>query len=391
MEFGKVMENKQKILFLATTASMIEQFNMHNIKILQSLGAEVHVGTNFIKPGTITSDKSNKLVKKLKDLNVRVHQIDFSRGIGTPRINRIALKQVCNIVENYKITGIHAHSPLGGIIGRRAAHRMHKKIIYTAHGLQFFKGGPIKDWLLFFPVEWFYAHWTDALITINTDDYRISRFLPAKTKYYIPGVGINIKRVKKIPIENRFLLREKFRKQNKLSANDYLIISVGELSKRKNHSTVIKAIHKLNDPTIHYMIAGIGIEKESLSALIKHYNLKNNVKLLGYVDDLDSLYFGSDLNIFLSKREGLGIAGIDGIAHGVYTIGNARTGMKDYISTPDLGLLLKSPTNINDLAKTIKTVKNQQLHAKRSSKIDKFDHTNIDKIMKEIYIKEFFS
>lgn len=177
------MVTKKRILMLATTASMIEQFNIHNINILQALGAEVHVGTNFMNPGTITKDKSDQLVEKLNDMGVVCHQIDFMRGIGTHKSNKKALKQVCHVIRDEKITGIHAHSPLGGIIGRRAAHKMHVKIIYTAHGFQFFKGGPIRDWLIFFPIEWFYAHWTNALITINTDDYSVSRHLPVRRRY----------------------------------------------------------------------------------------------------------------------------------------------------------------------------------------------------------------
>lgn len=39
--------NKRQIIIVATTASMIEQFNMNNIKILKELGFGVHVGTNF--------------------------------------------------------------------------------------------------------------------------------------------------------------------------------------------------------------------------------------------------------------------------------------------------------------------------------------------------------
>ena len=51
---------------IATTASMIEQFNLHNIKLLKSLGANVHIATNFNNPGTITVEKSSNLIKKLE-------------------------------------------------------------------------------------------------------------------------------------------------------------------------------------------------------------------------------------------------------------------------------------------------------------------------------------
>lgn len=55
---------------------------------------------------------------------------------------------------------------------------------------------------------------------------------------------------------------------------------------------------------------------------------------------MDGLYYAADLNVFISTREGLG--GLDGVAHGLYIIGNGRTGMKDYIKEPETGLLLKT-------------------------------------------------
>ena len=44
-------------------------------------------------------------------------------------------------------------------------------VIYTAHGLHFYKGAPILNWILFYPVEKLLARWTDTLITINKEDY----------------------------------------------------------------------------------------------------------------------------------------------------------------------------------------------------------------------------
>lgn len=125
---------ENKILILATTASMIEQFNMHNVSILKSLGAEVHVGTNFKKPGNITQLESEEFKKNLENMGVRCHQIDFLRGIGTRKENKKALEETISIIQENQISGIHAHSPLGGIIGRRAAHKTRTKILYTTHG-----------------------------------------------------------------------------------------------------------------------------------------------------------------------------------------------------------------------------------------------------------------
>lgn len=382
------LSKKPKILILATTASMIEQFNMHNIQLLQSLGAEVHVGTNFIKPGTITIDKSNTLIKKLNEKNVETHQIDFMRGIGTHKMNKIALNQVCNVIRNYNITGIHAHSPLGGIIGRRAAHKTHTKIIYTAHGFQFFKGGPVKDWLIFFPIEWFYSRWTDVLITINKQDYGITKRLRSRRNYYIPGVGIDFPSDREVlkGYSKRDIIRKKFN----LKERDFLIISVGELNENKNHAIVIEAIKRINDPTIKYFIAGLGPERNKLQKMIDELNLGNQVKLLGFINDLNDLYYAADLNVFPSKREGLGLGGLDGVARGLYIIGNKKTGMKDYITNRKIGILIDNIMDVNEIVQAIESIIPSRPQIKDRDSIYKFSHENVDRLMSKIYEKEFF-
>lgn len=382
-------KTRQKVLIVATTASMIEQFNLHNIKILQRLGIEVHVGTNFENPGTITNDLSESLKTKLKKMDVIYHQLDFPRGIGSHKRNKFVLNQICAVIKKHKISGIHAHSPLGGIIGRRAAHKMNIKVLYTAHGFQFFKGGPIKDWLVFFPVEWFYARWTDALITINQQDYQVSRFLPVAQRYYIPGVGVDFN--EDFSNAEKQQLRVETRRRLNIQEDDYLIISVGELSKRKNHETVLRAIASLNNPKIKYAIAGIGKEKESLINLINELGLQKQVQLLGYLRDLDGLYYAADLNVFVSKREGLGLGGLDGVVHGLYIIGNVNTGMKDYILNENIGLLINSPTDYNTLARKIKIAMEEKRKVKSTKLVKKFSQKNIDKIMTNIYKKEFLN
>lgn len=386
---GEIISGQKNILITATTASMIEQFNLHNISILQHLGATVHVATNFLRPGTITKSLSNRLEEKLTDMGVYCHQVDFQRGIGTHQANKRAFNQLRLIIKKNHITGIHAHSPLGGIIARRVAHKMGIKVIYTAHGLQFFKGSPLKNWLIFYPVEWYYAHWTDALVTINTDDFKVAKHLPATHHYYIPGVGTDIKRILAISSQQRSALRRQTRKKLGVRDDEYLIISIGELSKRKNHATVLKVIKKLNNPKIKYVIAGIGAEKEHLINLIHELGLQRQVQLLGYISNLDGLYFAADLNVFISTREGLGLGGLDGIAHGLYMIGNAKTGMKDYVTNPNIGVLIDSPTDTAEIAAEIKKAMADQRRVTDFDSLIKFDHSNVDQQMTAIYRKEF--
>ena len=162
----------KKVLMLASVASMIDQFNMPNIQLLQELGYEVHVACNFEKGSTCTQERIQNLKQRLEHMGVEYFQIDFSRNVL--RVNEIwkAYRQVERLLEKEKYSFIHCHSPIGGAVGRIAAHKTHTKVIYTAHGFHFYKGAPLHNWLIYYPIEKWLSRYTDVLITINKEDYQ---------------------------------------------------------------------------------------------------------------------------------------------------------------------------------------------------------------------------
>ncbi len=54
---------KKKVLMAASVASMIDQFNMPNIRLLLELGYEVHVACNFLEGNTCDRRRIRKLQK----------------------------------------------------------------------------------------------------------------------------------------------------------------------------------------------------------------------------------------------------------------------------------------------------------------------------------------
>lgn len=73
----------KRVLMLASVASMIDQFNMPNIALLQKLGYEVDVACNFIEGNTCSDERVAELKQKLQDMHVRCYQIDFSAEYQT--------------------------------------------------------------------------------------------------------------------------------------------------------------------------------------------------------------------------------------------------------------------------------------------------------------------
>lgn len=117
-------------------------------------------------------------------------QIDFARNAFKFKQNYKAYCQMKKIVKKCNYDFIHCHTSVGGVIGRIVAYSCGIKPVYTAYGFHFFKGAPIKNWILYYPVEKWLSKYTDALITINSEDYKRAREKFYKKTIYVPGVGI---------------------------------------------------------------------------------------------------------------------------------------------------------------------------------------------------------
>lgn len=379
----------KRILIVANTASMIKLFNIRNIRILQELGYEVVVAANFSNPGTVSEAANKKLKQYLKKIQVPFENIEFPRRIGTIKENLHVYKQLASVVDKYSIDAIHTHAPLSSVISRLVARKKKITCIYTSHGFQFFKGSPKKNWLLYYPIEFLLARYTDAIITINKEDYAEAKKFPAKSVYYIPGVGTSIKRSLEISEDERKAIRQKEREKLGVKEDEFLIISVGELSKRKNHISVIRAIESLHDPKIKYVVAGIGPKRDKLLSEAKRLGINGQVKLLGFQPSVKSLYLAADLNAFISLREGLGMGGLEGCALGLYILASLNTGARDYIANEQMGKFITNPLDIQEIASSISEIKKKHIVAKPDKReLLKFDKNNVDKLMKEIYKKE---
>lgn len=75
---------KGRVLMAASVASMIDQFNLPNIRLLQGMGYEVHVACNFKEGNTCDEKRLRDLKKKLRDMHVIPHQWDCPRRCCYP-------------------------------------------------------------------------------------------------------------------------------------------------------------------------------------------------------------------------------------------------------------------------------------------------------------------
>ena len=379
----------KKALQVASVASMIDQFNMENIKILQDLGYTVDVAANFDFGNTSSKNRVNEFKEELKKKNIKYYNLLFDRNIFN-FINLKVYRQLKKIINENNYDIIHCHSPIGGVITRLAARKARKKgakVIYTAHGFHFFRGASIINWLVYFPIEWINSFLTDILITINKEDYNLAKkIMKANKIYYVPGIGIDT--------NSKDVGESKYRKrcELKIPQNSIVLFSVGELNKNKNHEVIIRAMADIKDPNIYYCIAGKGKLQEYLLKLAKELKIENNFKLLGFRNDIKELLKMSDIYVFPSHREGLSVALMEAMSEGLPVICSYIRGNTDLIDDGKGGYLVKN--NNLDIFKNsiVKLSFNNELRnymgIYNKDKIKKFDIENVKERMREIYLKE---
>ena len=367
-----------RVLMLATTAAMIEQFNKNNILILKSMGYEVHVAGNFKDGNPISDERLEEFKLWIDENDGKWFHIPASRQPLDLNGNGIALRRVLELIHNYHYDFIHCHTPIGSVIGRIAAHKTHTKIIYTAHGFHFYTGAPLKNWVLYYPVEKFLSRWTDILITINKEDYKRAVKFRAEYVKYVPGVGIDVERFSSVEVDISAKIVELG-----LSPNKRIILSVGEVNKNKNHEVVIRAISKIKDLDVQYVIAGEGPQKEYLYRLADNYGVE--LHLVGFRNDIDEIYKMADVYVLPSIREGLNVSLMEAMASHVPCIASKIRGNVDLIKN---GRYLVRSNDQEGFAKAIMYALTKQVEDdvnRNYQIIKKLDRKKIEGIMRGLY------
>lgn len=382
----------KRVLMLASVASMIDQFNMPNIALLQKLGYEVDVACNFIEGNTCSDERVAELKQKLQDMHVRCYQIDFARNIKHMGQNMRALRQVESLMKQNRYAFCHCHSPIGGVVARIAGHRTKTKVIYTAHGFHFYQGAPVMNWLVYYPVEKMLSRWTDVLITINHEDYKLAKKkFKMKKLTYVPGIGIDTQRESLSQKE-----KEEKRKELGIPQDAFLITNAAEFTPNKNQKTVIEAIEQLHNPNIYFVMCGIGQKKAELEQYVKEHGLEEHIRFVGFRNDLHEILQTSDCFVLSSFREGLSVALMEAMAEGLPVVCSRIRGNVDLIKDGEGGILI-SPQKRDEYINAFKKLYNmknesfgQFLHMGEINRkmIYIFGRKNVENHMKAIYFEK---
>lgn len=376
-----------KILYITTIGKTMHFFKSF-IQELVREGHTVDIAANE-NGGASPVDVS------YKGLGCRVFPLSCLRS-PIHRENLKASVQIRKLVSENHYDIVHCHTPIASACARIACRGLRKtekvKVVYTAHGFHFYSGAPVKNWLLYFPVEYLCSYWTDMLITINREDYkRAKKKLHAVQTAYVPGVGIDTRKFQKeIDADKAEAMtgREKVRKEFGIPKDALLLLSVGELNENKNHEVILRALKKLK---VYYIIVGSGKKLAYLKGLAAELHLEKRVRFAGYRLDVADFYDAADLYVLPSKREGLNVSIMEAMASGLPVACSRIRGNTELVD--ENGGCLFDPYSPKEAAWGIGRLLSKDLEsygAYNLDKIRKFDVSAVNKAVKGLYKKVIF-
>ncbi|HFI0190981.1 glycosyltransferase family 4 protein [Streptococcus suis] len=370
-----------KILYVTTISNTLNSFLVPHIDELKKAGHTVDIACKLEQP------LSQELINNTREF----FELQFNRSLI--KNDFVALiQQVRQLVRQEEYDIVHTHTPIASAVVRLACRGLENtKVFYTAHGFHFLKGGPLLNWLLYYPIEKILSRYTDTLITINIEDYTIAQNkFRMKHLQLLPGVGIDLEKFYPASAEEKKIVRQKLG----LEQDKRYLICIGELNANKNQQILVNMMESLcrqrNDAIL--LIVGSGPFESKLKQLVKEKKLGKNILFFGYRKDIPDLLKASDIALSSSKREGLPVNIIESMATGLPIIVTDCRGNRDLVTDGVNGYRILS-MNLDTFVNKINYLMNNReeyIKFSKQSRVlsNKYSKDNICKELLKFYVKK---
>ena len=358
---------------LLMVSNKIKTFPLQYRNILEplyQLGHEVVWAADFAK---FVGEKS-VIPCVVEQIDIHTNPLDKS--------NRKAYQQLLAIIDRYQIEGVLCSTPIGGALARLVAKKKNvKPVLYEAHGFLFFKGAPLINRTVYKWEEVILAHYTDALVTITNEDYQAAQTLKIRSErkpYLVHGAGINVG--VQVNVD-----RTMKRKEIGVPDDAFVIVSAGELNKNKNTEVIVRAMEKLKEQNIHYVVCGVGPEEENLRQIAKSLKVTENIHFMGYRTDMPEIMAVSDAFTMMSFREGMPRSVLEAMDLGLPCVGSDTRGIRDLID--EHGGFICKPTDSEAFADAFRKLMDEPEMGKR---MGEYNRGKVQKYSSEVVKKELY-
>lgn len=289
---------------------------------------EVHLAVGLLGP----------LSEDVEALGVPVHLL--------PRLTRnikltgdVACIQDCMaLIRRIGPSVIHAHSSKAGVVARIAGWRCGVPTVFTAHGWGFSPGTPKLRRVVALVVEKLLATISTKIICVSESDRQQALKLGVGNRRKLATVRYGIYNTD-VPQANPGLEPVK-------------MIMVARFNEQKDQATLLRAIAKINHPTLHLNLAGSGPSWEICKSMAVELGISDRVSFLGDRRDVPELLQQSQVFILSTHYEGLPISILEAMRCGLPVIGSSVNGIPEEVEQGITGFVVP-PRNPEALAEAL--------------------------------------
>lgn len=316
-----------RILYVATSDIHLKTFHVPYLEWLAAEGHTVDIAAE--RRGGLNFECVNQ-----------AYWLPFPRTLASFQ-HLGTLRRLRAIIEGGGYDLVHCHTPIPSALTRIAARNWRKrggKLLYAAHGFHFYKGGPLRNWLTYYPAEWLLSAMTDAIITINREDFGyVNGKMWHQASFLIPGIGVQATRFQALTDDAR---REQ-RASLGYTEDEFLLLYIAEFIPRKNHHFLVRTAADLvrEVPKVRFLFAGTGPTLDTVRMEAADLGLDQHVQFLGFRSDVDKLASVADVGISSSRHEGLPLGVLEQMMCGVPSVASEDRGHRDLVEHGVTGFL----------------------------------------------------
>jgi L-malate glycosyltransferase len=166
--------------------------------------------------------------------------------------------------------------------------------------------------------------------------------------------------------------------------------NVAALVGHKDHATLLRAAALLRDtvPSLHWVVAGEGVERDALERLRADLALDRRVHLLGHLDEPARLIADASCFVMSSRNEGLGTSVLEAMALGIPVASTTAGGLPEMLQ--DGAGLLVSPGDPAALAAAIERLLRdpplaRDIVTKAEQRVERFTAARMAEAVRSVY------
>ncbi len=284
-------------------------------------------------------DRPSTLLTRVQAAGVRVTVLPALCREARPGRDLAAFCGLVRALRRDPPAIVHTHASKAGILGRWAARLAGcRRLVHTPHGHVFYGYFSPARSAIYLMLERLTARITTRLVALTPRgiEEHVARGVGRRDQWVAIHSGVPLERFQAAAPDPDGLRREMG-----CPPGAPLVGSVGRLARIKRYQDLILAMAHLGGPEVVCLLVGDGPEAAALAAAARLAGVSEQVRFLGWREDIPRILAALSVFVLPSANEGMGRVLVEAMAAGVPVVATRVGGIPSVVADGECGLLVE--------------------------------------------------